>query len=80
MNALAKVGSMLLCCGALSGANCGGNGTTGTSRFGSWEGGGVRLFCYDASNLNIRLPLCPVLSLVFSSSNQLQCGASRGHL
>ena len=40
----------------------------------------VRLFCYDASNLNIRLPLCPVLSLVFSSSNQLQCGASRGHL
>jgi len=23
---------------------------------------GVRLFCYDASNLNIRLPLCPVLS------------------
>src|SRR6266446_1778593 len=26
----------------------------------------VRLFCYDASNLNIRLPLCPVLSCVFS--------------
>ena len=40
----------------------------------------VRLFCYDASNLNICLPLCPVLSSVFSSSNQLQCGASRGHL
>src|SRR2546428_9698831 len=33
----------------------------------------VRLFCYDASNLNIRLPLCPVLSSVFSSSKQLQC-------
>ena len=40
---------------------------------------GVRLFCYDALNLNIRLPLCPGLSSVFSSSNQLQCGASRGH-
>src|SRR2546422_10366138 len=26
----------------------------------------VRLFCYDASNLHIRLPLCPVLALVFS--------------
>jgi transposase len=40
----------------------------------------VRLFCYNASNPSIHPPLYPVLLSVFSSRNQLQWGASYGHL
>lgn len=52
----------------------------GLSKGGNTSERRVRLFCYDASNLSTRLPLCPLLSSVFASSNQVQYGASHGHL